>query len=227
MHRRCAAQMVQQYKWTGRYGTLDVASGLGGLSEKGIQDLRRDLAAVEAEMASELQAGVHAQYPCFIAASQVCPGTCAGTAPLTWKQLAQVPARDDSLAAVERRSRGHTVWPFPGCSRCVDSCCGRQVCADEPWSMTAAQRMRLPSAGPGVCSSHQRTGMLWPHHCSNTVSAGGGEAGGADAAAARHPGQQCSPGGQPEADCSCKPGWARGLWWCFPPQAPPGVDGVP
>lgn len=57
---------------TCRYGELDVAAGLGGLSEKGIQDLRRDLAAVEADLASELQNGVHAQYPCFIAASQVC-----------------------------------------------------------------------------------------------------------------------------------------------------------
>ena len=57
-----------------RFGELDIAAGLGGLSEKGIQDLRRDLAAVEAELASELQAGVHAQYPCFIAASQVRQG---------------------------------------------------------------------------------------------------------------------------------------------------------
>ena len=96
------ADVLLSHEWTGRSGNLSVASGLGGLSEKGIQDLRRDLAAVEAELASELQAGVHAQYPCFIAASQVCSGTCAGIAPLPWNQLAQAAVR--VLAAMDQGS---------------------------------------------------------------------------------------------------------------------------
>ena len=52
-------------------GGFDLDSDAGGLTEKGIDALRTELAGLEAECSEELRSVVHANYLSFIAASQV------------------------------------------------------------------------------------------------------------------------------------------------------------
>ena len=52
-------------------GGFDLRNDLSSLTEKGIDVLRTDLAALDIECAEELRKAVHANYIPFIAASQV------------------------------------------------------------------------------------------------------------------------------------------------------------
>ena len=52
-------------------GGFDLDRDAAGLSEKGIDALRAELAALEAECGEELRGSVHANYRSFITASQV------------------------------------------------------------------------------------------------------------------------------------------------------------
>ena len=55
-------------------GDFDLKSDLSSLTEKGIDVLRTDLAALDIECAEELRNSVHANYIPFITASQVLLG---------------------------------------------------------------------------------------------------------------------------------------------------------
>lgn len=54
-------------------GTVDLNNDLSGLTEKGIDTLRAELAALDSECADELRKAVHANYTHFISASQARP----------------------------------------------------------------------------------------------------------------------------------------------------------
>lgn len=51
-------------------GTVDLDNDLSGLTEKGIDTLRAELAALDSECADELRKAVHGNYMHFISASQ-------------------------------------------------------------------------------------------------------------------------------------------------------------
>ena len=53
-------------------GAFDLKSDLNNLTEKGIDVLRTELAALDLECAEELRKSVHANYMPYITASQVC-----------------------------------------------------------------------------------------------------------------------------------------------------------
>lgn len=57
-------------------GGFDLRNDLSSLTEKGIDVLRTDLAALDIECAEELRKAVHANYIPFIAASQVIRQAC-------------------------------------------------------------------------------------------------------------------------------------------------------
>jgi hypothetical protein len=57
-------------------GTVDLDNDLNGLTEKGIDNLRAELAALDGECADELRKAVHANYTHFISASQARARAC-------------------------------------------------------------------------------------------------------------------------------------------------------
>ena len=65
-------------------GDFDLRSDLHSLTEKGIDVLRTDLAALDLECAEELRKSVHANYTQFITASQVCAPTFLTYSDLLW-----------------------------------------------------------------------------------------------------------------------------------------------
>ena len=60
-------------------GPFSLEGDLGGLTEKGLDSVRAELAALDAEAAEELRRVVHAHYRPFIAASQARPAAVRST----------------------------------------------------------------------------------------------------------------------------------------------------